>query len=50
MDALETGITGIRVITAVEGGKEADVMRGWLESRNDGKIYRLCHFSVGLNP
>jgi 2,5-dihydroxypyridine 5,6-dioxygenase len=38
------------VITAVEGGKEADVMRNWLESRNDEKIYRLCHFSVGLNP
>jgi len=38
------------VITAIEGGKEADVMRNWLESRNDEKIYRLCHFSVGLNP
>jgi len=38
------------VITAVEGGKEADTMRNWLESRNDEKIYRLCHFSVGLNP
>ena len=25
-------------------------MRGWLESLNDEKIYRLCHFSVGLNP
>jgi leucyl aminopeptidase (aminopeptidase T) len=38
------------VITAVEGGKEADVMRNWLESHNDEKIYRLCHFSIGLNP
>jgi 2,5-dihydroxypyridine 5,6-dioxygenase len=38
------------VITTVEGGKEADTMRNWLESRNDEKIYRLCHFSVGLNP
>ena len=38
------------VITAIEGGKEADVMRNWLESRNDESIYRLCHFSVGLNP
>ena len=38
------------VITAIEGGKEADVMRNWLETRNDEKIYRLCHFSVGLNP
>jgi len=38
------------VITTIEGGKEADVMRNWLESRNDEKIYRLCHFSIGLNP
>jgi leucyl aminopeptidase (aminopeptidase T) len=38
------------IITAVEGGKEANVMREWLESRNDEKIYRLCHFSLGLNP
>jgi leucyl aminopeptidase (aminopeptidase T) len=38
------------VITAIEGGKEADVMRNWLASRNDGNIYRLCHFSIGLNP
>jgi len=38
------------VITAIEGGKEADVMRNWLESRNDEKIYRLVHFSIGLNP
>lgn len=37
-------------VTAVEGGKEADVMRNWLASRNDEKIYRLCHFSIGLNP
>ncbi len=38
------------VITAIEGGKEANVMKKWLESRNDEKIYRLCHFTVGLNP
>ena len=38
------------IITTIEGGKEADVMRNWLESRNDEKIYRLCHFSIGLNP
>jgi leucyl aminopeptidase (aminopeptidase T) len=38
------------VITAVEGGKEADVMRNWLESRNDETIYHLCHYSIGLNP
>ena len=38
------------VITAVEGGREADVMRSWLEGCNDETIYKLCHFSVGLNP
>jgi len=38
------------VITAVDGGKEATAMRSWLESRDDKTIYRLCHFSVGLNP
>ncbi len=38
------------VITAVEGGEEADIMRGWLESLDDPNIYRLCHFSLGLNP
>lgn len=38
------------VITAVEGGKEADVMRNWLASCNDETIYKLCHFSIGLNP
>ena len=37
------------VITSVEGTKEADVVREWLESRDD-LVYRLCHFSVGLNP
>jgi len=38
------------VVTAVEGGREADVIRNRLESLNDEKIYRLCHLCVGLNP
>jgi leucyl aminopeptidase (aminopeptidase T) len=38
------------VITAVEGGKEADAMRNWLERCNDEALYKLCHFSLGLNP
>ena len=37
-------------ITKVEGGLEANVMRNWLESRNDPIIYKLCHFTIGLNP
>lgn len=38
------------MIVAVEGGEEADIMRGWLESLDDPNIYALCHFSLGLNP
>ncbi len=38
------------VITKVEGGSEADTMREWLASCNDPTIYKLCHFSLGLNP
>jgi leucyl aminopeptidase (aminopeptidase T) len=38
------------IITAIEGGKEADVIRNRFESLNDEKIYRLCHLCVGLNP
>jgi leucyl aminopeptidase (aminopeptidase T) len=37
------------VITKIEGGKEADVMRNWLESRDDATVFKLCHFSIGLN-
>lgn len=38
------------VVISIEGGKEANAMRSWMESRNDPDIYRLCHYSVGLNP
>ena len=38
------------VITKVEGGSEADNMREWLAACNDPTIYKLCHFSLGLNP
>jgi leucyl aminopeptidase (aminopeptidase T) len=37
------------VITRIEGGREADTMRAWLEACNDPTIYKLCHFSLGLN-
>lgn len=37
------------VIVDIEGGREADVMRNWLETRNDPTIYKLCHSSIGLN-
>ena len=38
------------VIKALEGGLEANKMRTWLETRRDPTIYRLCHFTIGLNP
>ena len=38
------------VITEVIGDGEGDAMRTWLETRNDDVIYKLCHFSIGLNP
>ena len=38
------------VITAVEGDREAGVMRNYLETRDDETIYKLCHVSIGLNP
>ncbi|UCH27478.1 MAG: aminopeptidase [Trueperaceae bacterium] len=37
------------VVTEIDGGKEAAVMRNWLETRGDSVIYNLCHFSIGLN-
>lgn len=38
------------VITKIEGQREAEVMRSWLTTRRDDTVYRLCHFTIGLNP
>lgn len=38
------------VITSVDGGMEADVLREWLATRNDDRIYKMWHVSIGLNP
>lgn len=38
------------VIVRFEGGEEARKMEEWMKSVNDSDIYRLCHYSVGLNP
>jgi leucyl aminopeptidase (aminopeptidase T) len=38
------------VITAVEGGSEAEVVRSWLASCNDEKVYQHSHMSIGMNP
>ncbi len=37
-------------VTKIEGGKEADVLRSWLESFDDENMYRLAHYSLGFNP
>ena len=38
------------VVTAVDGGKDADVFRDWLASFDDPNMYRLAHYSLGFNP
>ena len=38
------------VITRIEGGREADVVREYLEKLNEPKVYKLVHTSIGLNP
>lgn len=38
------------VIVKFEGGEEARRMEEWMQSVNDSDIFRLCHYSVGLNP
>lgn len=38
------------VIASVDGGMEADVLREWLATRNDDRIYKMWHVSISLNP
>ncbi|NLW22178.1 MAG: hypothetical protein GXY88_02815 [Tissierellia bacterium] len=38
------------VITNIEGGKDAEVFKNWLESFNDPNMFRLAHYSLGFNP
>jgi leucyl aminopeptidase (aminopeptidase T) len=38
------------VITAIEGGADANSWRSLLESTGDPKAFRVCHFTLGLNP
>ena len=37
-------------IVDVQGGREAEDTKNWMESCKDEKVYRLCHYSFGLNP
>jgi leucyl aminopeptidase (aminopeptidase T) len=38
------------VITAIEGGDDANTWRSLLESTGDPKAFHVCHFTLGLNP
>jgi leucyl aminopeptidase (aminopeptidase T) len=38
------------IITAIEGGADADAFRSRLDSTGDPKAFHLCHFNVGINP
>ena len=38
------------VITAIEGGVDANAWRSALESVDDPNAFHLCHFTLGLNP
>jgi leucyl aminopeptidase (aminopeptidase T) len=38
------------VITAIEGGADANAWRSDMESVDDPKAFHLCHFTLGLNP
>jgi leucyl aminopeptidase (aminopeptidase T) len=38
------------VITAIEGGADANAWRSSLESVDDPMAFHLCHFTIGLNP
>jgi 2,5-dihydroxypyridine 5,6-dioxygenase len=38
------------VITAIEGGADANAWRSSLESVDDPKAFHLCHFTIRLTP
>lgn len=38
------------VITDIEGGREAEIFKNWLESFDDPNMFRLAHYSLGFNP
>ncbi len=35
---------------SIEGGRQAQLFKGWMESWNDPNMYRLAHYSMGFNP
>lgn len=38
------------IITAIEGGADADALRSRLESADDPKAFQMCHWNVGVSP
>jgi len=38
------------VITAVEGGADADALRSRLESTGEPEAFHMAHFNIGINP
>ena len=38
------------VITAIEGGEDAEAWRSMMASTGEPKAFHLCHFNVGINP
>ncbi len=38
------------LIRSIDGGREAELFKGWLESWNDPNMFRLAHWSPGFNP
>ena len=37
-------------ITSIEGGSEARILRGWLDSLQDPTMMRIAHMNYGFNP
>lgn len=37
-------------ITAIDGAKEAWLLRNWIDQLNDDTMYRIAHISMGFNP
>ncbi len=37
-------------ITSIEGGSEARILKGWLDSLQDPTMMRIAHYNYGFNP
>jgi len=37
-------------ITAIDGGREADSLRGWIDSLDSADMFRIAHVSYGCHP